>query len=316
MRHAMRWWVGGVGLFCVGCLMPADDGFRARVASGCRTVAECTDLERDAHNRYAHCSASGRRNGCDEALTDRQEARRLLSEARGRDATDKNSKIDQHRAEYNATARERQRLHDVIKQLTGRCDDADRVSSALASPAEKVPVSDRESLASDLKDRATKRRQDHVAHVEAHVRHRMQKRDLEGIDDLSKVSSEVDDVKKEVASLKCERGPDDSATLRANVDQWAADVAKQIAAEETCRKSPECLGARLAKPLCETIEERRQLEKDLARERANPAGVVNLNYLHQLGSAMQDADRKIADLKKDYAVTTKRPFSDAACKKK
>jgi len=102
--------------------------------------------------------------------------------------------------------------------------------------------------------------------------------------------------------------------LQARVDAWSAGVDKQIADEEQCRQTPQCMGDRIALPLCDSIADRRDAAQSIAKERSNPGGVVDLSVLHDLGERIQQDNAAIADLKRQYAATTHRPFSEGSCK--
>jgi hypothetical protein len=100
-----------------------------------------------------------------------------------------------------------------------------------------------------------------------------------------------------------------------DVEAWAALREKDISDEQTCRATPTCMGARIAVPLCQAIAIRRAAMRGIARERANPARVVDLNTLHELGQQVQEKDAIAADLKARYAAVTHKAFSEASCDK-
>lgn len=52
---------------------------------------------------------------------------------------------------------------------------------------------------------------------------------------------------------------------------------------------------------------------EIAHERSNPAGVVDLVALHDMGTGVPTADDQIRDLKAMYAEKAKRPFVTASC---
>jgi len=118
-------------LFATGCagLRPADDGFRAKLASGCQSDAACNALEAEAYNRYTRCNL-GNGGPCDAFLADRTEARRLQADERkGREAA-RDGEIVQRRQASEASQRElahtvamqndpeQRRKDDVAKEAT------------------------------------------------------------------------------------------------------------------------------------------------------------------------------------------------------
>lgn len=106
-----------------------------------------------------------------------------------------------------------------------------------------------------------------------------------------------------------------AASARADVDAWAVVVENAVADEEKCRVTPKCMGERLTAPLCEAIKQRRDATQEIARERRNPSGVVDMNWLHTLGERVQDAEDAIATLRAKYQSLTHRPFDERACPK-
>lgn len=102
-------------------------------------------------------------------------------------------------------------------------------------------------------------------------------------------------------------------TTSAEVEQWATSLEGQIAEEEKCRATPACMDARIAEQLCPVLDERRETAAAITTEKRNPAGVVNLATLHDLGQKLQYEDAMIARLKSEYAVAAKKLFTSAAC---
>jgi hypothetical protein len=117
-----------------------------------------------------------------------------------------------------------------------------------------------------------------------------------------------------VTELRCD-APDAAAKLQPAIDGWMAGIEKQIADEEKCRKTPKCMADRIAVPLCGTIADRRDATQQLAKEKGNPSGVVDLSVLHDLGQRIQEDNAAIADLKKQYASITHRAFNETLCPK-
>jgi hypothetical protein len=91
-----------------------------------------------------------------------------------------------------------------------------------------------------------------------------------------------------------------------------AEIGGFVAAERACRGDAKCVAARAAKkaeadffaavvsPMCEADKIRELAAADIARERANPSGVVDLNYLHQAGEQMQTAQQQLKELSPAY----------------
>ncbi len=95
-----------------------------------------------------------------------------------------------------------------------------------------------------------------------------------------------------------------------------AEEESAVAAEiSTCRANPQCTWVRVSVPLCTALKDKRDYQQDMAKEKANPAGVVNLKYLHDLGQQIQLADENIAMFRKDYREQMRRPFNESACPK-
>jgi hypothetical protein len=97
------------------------------------------------------------------------------------------------------------------------------------------------------------------------------------------------------------------------VDQESAQVTKLIADEKSCRITPACIGARIAAEICADLKDRREVQKQINEEKANPGGVVDLELLHSLGERAQADDAAITSEKAQYAKTTHKPFTEALC---
>ena len=97
------------------------------------------------------------------------------------------------------------------------------------------------------------------------------------------------------------------------LDQEAAKVAKMIADEQACRATPTCMAARVAKEICNDIATLKDVKRQIADEKANPGGVVDLELLHGLGERQQANEAAIRDEKAQYLKLAKKPFSEALC---
>jgi hypothetical protein len=73
----------------------------------------------------------------------------------------------------------------------------------------------------------------------------------------------------------------------AQVEQWTAAKEKAVAAEKQARED-------VIVPLCDAHITLENLYASMARERANPSGVVNLAELHQIGRMIQETKDEIA----------------------
>jgi hypothetical protein len=121
-----------------------------------------------------------------------------------------------------------------------------------------------------------------------------------------------------------------------NFEQMATMVAEIAEAEKKCRITQPCMAARaeterkhlaaqaeakfvgeVALPLCKATINVQQAQADIAREKANPAGVVDLSELHDLGERVQENQDWIKRLSPSYAATRHHAFrgwrSEPAC---
>jgi hypothetical protein len=94
------------------------------------------------------------------------------------------------------------------------------------------------------------------------------------------------------------------------LDQVWKEAAQREAA---CRAAPKCMSDRLTPEICQTIEVRRQTVAAIAIERRNPAGVVDLARLHELGETLQILDEQIKAEKATYQRYVRRAFQLSAC---
>jgi hypothetical protein len=116
------------------------------------------------------------------------------------------------------------------------------------------------------------------------------------------------------------RDPGEVARMNAIFDNWglphfdAPDIVALIGAEKACRASPKCLADRQAakeeqafftgivQPMCVADQDREIARADLARERSNPSGVVDLRRMHLDGASIQSDERTLASLARDYVA--------------
>jgi len=317
MSARTLWSWASVGILA-GCVLPHhDDGFRARLAAGCASKEACAALEGEASRRYAECQRRGARwQDCQDLAEDRSAARRLQTEQEHREEGQRHARVQERHASIAAVSAERTRLDGVAGRLKGTCEDAALVDATIAQVPGDVPQAERDEIVARFREKARKRRDEHLQQIKGRIESAMRRRvNLTEAADPESARAPVQEVQRLVAEAACpnEGRLDLLAELAGRVEAWAAATEKGIQEEKACRATPSCIGGRVAKPLCEAIQRRKDLAADIARERANPAGVVNLTYLNQLGREVQDTDDEIANLKKDYASAAKKPFSESVC---
>lgn len=335
----------------IGCV-PEDDGFHARVAAGCNTADACNALHDEAEARVKACFNAGGGNGaaCNEQIRDRTATGEMLDHQR---AANQAARGEIVQAERKRVSDEQGKYKDDEKRLGNSCEDIATLEATAAAirqqePSDPTcpsyergmrgngrdgrltqadvatlqrcgPIGDRrradEFLAGRYSTLAQQRRDDRVRAITGQLQGAMRRvAALPDMDDPSMALEDIPKTKALVDDLRCyDAGA--AAKAQADVDVWATAREKAVADEKTCRVAPACMGARVAAPLCAAIVGRRGALQDIARERANPAGVVNLSVLHDLGQQIQDDDATIADLKAKYTATTHKPFSEASCPK-
>jgi hypothetical protein len=92
-------------------------------------------------------------------------------------------------------------------------------------------------------------------------------------------------------------------------ERWAMKTEGDMDSEMKCRASVVCEAERIAGPLCDAIQDRDDAQRQMAAERRNPSGVVNLATLHDLGERIQIDDATIGNLKARYASKVHRAFN-------
>jgi hypothetical protein len=115
------------------------------------------------------------------------------------------------------------------------------------------------------------------------------------------------------AKLKLVRCYDDinGAQLEDHVNAWASALETAIGEELKCRASVECMAVRVWSQICATMADRREAQQQIATERSNPGGAVNLVTLHDLGERIQIDNGNIANLKTQYTAMVHRGFNGA-----
>lgn len=121
----------------------------------------------------------------------------------------------------------------------------------------------------------------------------------------------------------CAHGDNDCAVKRyqdptRGVVQQASSVVEElrseadrldqvIVAEVACRASDKCMGDRM----CALVADRRDVYRQIATEKANPAGVVDLVRLHTLGEEAQSVEATIKVMATWYQAARKKPWREA-----
>jgi hypothetical protein len=142
-------------------------------------------------------------------------------------------------------------------------------------------------------------------------------------DDLSGVRPSLERVKEHAVHIRClqaDAANQDGFRLvhgldvtEERINTWAADVEAKLTTELACRASGECMAKRVGPQICAPLADRREALQQIAAERANPAGVINLATLHDLGERVQIDNGMITRLKAQYVSLVHRPFNEASC---
>jgi len=268
-------------LLSVACV-PADDGFRARLAAGCNSEETCSALSEDADKRWGDCiRASSTGRGCNEQMTDKFAASEMKQRQQETGANSRSAPLLAE--EKRAQDAEQKRL---VELQLGQQAELDRRECDTLSPVLNKP--------------------------------HLTPQGLSGVADLSDArlaaDREADSQHEAIAKLrKCD--PARADRLAPDIDTWIAQVARAIDDEEACRKTPSCMAPRLVEPICEAISDRRFARKAITTERQNPAGVIDLRALHDFGQEIQNDDATIADLKTQYRALTHKSFNESRCPK-
>jgi hypothetical protein len=134
--------------------------------------------------------------------------------------------------------------------------------------------------------------------------------------DLNSLPASVSSSMARLAAIAVDLGEDhlpDSVT--APVAASTAGIPQRVATERACRTNNSCMADRAAKkaevlfyenvvaPMCVADKNRDLARADIARERANPSGVVDRNALHAASAAIHTAQKSFEDLTPQYAKT-------------
>jgi hypothetical protein len=233
-----------------------------------------------------------------------------------------NAQLRRESEEAGTRMREGAKFHTTEKTIGNSCADVATLQGDAAA-AKDPAVADRYTKL------AAERRADAMQSITSRVRHSLDRHPTVTADasgmivtrpslaasaDPEAHRTDLSETKTLAESLRC-YDADAATKLVAEVDTWAAEWDAAVSAEEACRASPKCMADRLVAPLCEAIGDKRDALADIVRERQNPAGVINLTTLHDDGENVQDANQRIAELRKQYLALAKRPFNQASCPK-
>ena len=94
----------------------------------------------------------------------------------------------------------------------------------------------------------------------------------------------------------------DAAAMKAEADRRAAAIQAAADAEAKCQASADCMSERARSVACGMVLSRASIVQQIAHERANPAHVVNLATLHNLGQMLQAIDSQLPAAKAQYAA--------------
>jgi hypothetical protein len=234
-----------------------------------------------------------------------------------------NSTPDQRKAYavcWQSVQRDQRRYASDAARLTDSCAD---IASLRAIAGEVVPSVARAYL--DEADRREKRQAAQIKAVTAELFAKANgwtveffsegdtpdgaRGDIEGTE-TPRVA--IPAVKERLERARCYS---DTEVTRADavLDKLSALMESAIADEAKCRATPSCMGARIAVNVCGWIASRKDALREIASEKANPGGVVDLVKLHDLGQSVQALDGRIGAGKADYVRATHKTFSETAC---
>jgi hypothetical protein len=94
--------------------------------------------------------------------------------------------------------------------------------------------------------------------------------------------------------------------------RWVIDWNAEIDSEVECRKTDQCV----ASEICEAMARRAADVQAIARERANPSGVVDLVKLHDVGEDIQAQDDIIKDGVALFPYRRGKSFAPSMCQPK
>lgn len=297
----MRATVGVAFVVCVAACQISvggapDDGFRAKLAAGCNSQEACSALYDAAEKRWETCMGHVRgRNeyaSCNDSMQDRFTASELKN--RQQEAYEKNRRNTFLAAQQGvADAAERRRQREQAERAVTEClGSRPQVLQGLLIPQPLATAADR-TAAQMLADGAA-----------------------------ANVNDALDKIRQ------CD--PALTTTLEPQVQAWRTQLAKDVADDEACRSTPACMKQRredtakaerqrqlveVVPDLCQAVADRRVMIAEMARERANPSGIVDRQLLHDDGARLQSDNEQVTDLTAHYIAITHKPFSETVCPK-
>lgn len=131
---------------------------------------------------------------------------------------------------------------------------------------------------------------------------------LEGKQSLEVTKGVSRNVRTSLPVLRCDEpgmvGKElaDMRAFAARASVWADRQEARVAAEETGRST-------VVVPLCEAVWGVENAKADIAREKANPSGIVDLAALHSAGNAVQYWQSVVDGLKPKYLAFRHHAFA-------
>jgi hypothetical protein len=236
---------------------PEEQAFRARLAAGCQTEAQCVQLHQDAVARNQACESHNERNplpmdqkDCTLLEEDAQTASSLLDDLEFRTKRAAEEKAEAERAAAAEDAR--------VSALGDSCEALAAIEDAAAHAQ---PPRD-----AKYRELARTRRGAKVAALSAQIDQMLQaKPDLSDVTAARGwVPQTASATRAVIDQLRCYDG-DAAAKRQSALDAWVASATAAIDKEEACRASPRCLADRkLAPALCDAIQNRRGAADDAA----------------------------------------------------
>ena len=123
-----------------------------------------------------------------------------------------------------------------------------------------------------------------------------------------------------VFAIRAEQGTADPDAT-AKTEQWVSAMQAAVVVEKACRVDKKCMAKRAAEeaeakfltdvvnPLCAADSSREEARAAIAREKANPGGVVDVTLLHDLGITIQNAEDEMKPLRPRYLAVRHHPFT-------
>lgn len=114
------------------------------------------------------------------------------------------------------------------------------------------------------------------------------------------------DAHAQTEALKCYLNDEQIAGVVKLADLLGQRLAQLTQKETACRNTPDCLGGRALTVACAWDATSVEIKKGIAKERANPGGVVDLRKLHDWGEQSQNADDQAKTMRAYYKSVTKK----------